>query len=97
MIESYKPRLRHAEQKSTQQHVGEEDHYLYHQVTPTHRYAIIGVGTNGKEHMRVATLLGRAKICGIYDPHERSLNVAESEFSKISGALRAPSKPSLFF
>ncbi len=93
MIESYKPRLRHAEQKSTQQHVGEEDHYLYHQVTPTHRYAIIGVGTNGKEHMRVATLLGRAKICGIYDPHERSLNVAESEFSKISSEklIRYPS------
>ena len=84
MPESYKPRLRHFEQKSSQQHVGEEDHYLYNPETPTHRFAIIGVGTMGKEHMRVATLLGRARIHGIYDPQERSLEVAESEFAKIS-------------
>ena len=84
MSESYKPRLRHFEQKSAQQHIGEEDHYLYNPATPTHRFAIIGVGTMGKEHMRVATLLGRARIHGIYDPQERSLEVAESEFAKIS-------------
>lgn len=84
MPESYKPRLRHFEIKSSQQHVGEEDHYLYNPETPTHRFAIIGVGTMGKEHMRVATLLGRARIHGIYDPQERSLEVAESEFAKIS-------------
>ena len=84
MSDPYKPRLRHFEQKSTQQHVGEEDHYLYNQVTPTHRFVIIGLGTIGKEHMRVATLLGRAQIHGIYDPQERSMNVAESEFAKIS-------------
>ncbi len=93
MPESYKPRLRHYERKSSQQHVGEEDHYLYHPVTPTHRFAIIGVGTMGKEHMRVATLLGRALIHGIYDPQERSLEVAESEFAKISSEklIRYPS------
>ena len=93
MPESYKPRLRHYERKSSQQHVGEEDHYLYNPVTPTHRFAIIGVGTMGKEHMRVATLLGRARIHGIYDPQERSLEVAESEFAKISSAklIRYPS------
>lgn len=93
MPESYKPRLRHFEQKSAQQHVGEEDHYLYHPETPTHRFAIIGVGTMGKEHMRVATLLGRARIHGIYDPQERSLEVAESEFAKISSEklIRYPS------
>ena len=84
MSESYKPRLRHFEQKSTQQHVGEADHYLYKHDAPTHRFAIIGVGTIGKEYMRVATLLGRARIHGIYDPQERSLDVAESEFAKIS-------------
>ena len=84
MPESYKPRLRHFEIKSSQQHVGEEDHYLYNPETPTHRFAIIGVGTMGKEHMRVATLLGRARIHGIFDPQERSLEEAESEFAKIS-------------
>ena len=84
MSDSYKPRLRHFEQKSTQQHVGEADQYLYKHDAPTHRFAIIGVGTIGKEHMRVATLLGRGKIHGIYDPEERSLDVAESEFAKIS-------------
>jgi len=34
--------------------------------------------------MRVATLLDRAKVHGIYDPQERSLDVAEAEFAKIS-------------
>jgi myo-inositol 2-dehydrogenase/D-chiro-inositol 1-dehydrogenase len=84
MSEIYKPRLRHYETKGTQQHVGEEDQYLYNQHAPTHRFAIIGVGTIGKEHMRVTTLLGRARIHGIYDPQERSLDVAETEFAKIS-------------
>ena len=84
MSEIYKPRLRHFETKGTQQHVGEEDQYLYNQHAPTHRFAIIGVGTIGKEHMRVTTLLGRARIHGIYDPQERSLDVAETEFAKIS-------------
>jgi myo-inositol 2-dehydrogenase/D-chiro-inositol 1-dehydrogenase len=84
MSESYKPRLRHFETKGSQQHVGEADQYLYNQHAPTHRFAIIGVGTIGKEHMRVTTLLGRAKVHGIYDPQERSLDVAESEFAKIS-------------
>lgn len=76
--------MRHFETKGSQQHVAEVDQYLYNQVSPTHRFAIIGVGTIGKEHMRVATLLGRARIHGIYDPEKRSLDVAEVEFAKIS-------------
>ncbi len=84
MSEHYKPRLRHFESNSTQQHVGESDKYLYKHEAPTFRLAIIGVGTIGKEHMRVATLLDRAKVHGIYDPQERSLDVAEAEFAKIS-------------
>ena len=84
MTKPYKPRLRHFETKGGQQHVGEADQYLYKHDAPTHRIAIIGLGTIGKEHMRVATLLDRAKVYGIYDPQERSLDVAETEFAKIS-------------
>ena len=84
MRKQVKPRLRFFEQKSSQQHVGEEDKYLYKTDPPAHRLAIIGAGTIGKEHMRVATLLGRARIQGVFDTSVHSLDVVESEFAKIS-------------
>lgn len=51
---------------------------------PRFRLAIIGTGMMGREHMRVATLLGRAQVRGIYDTEKQSLEQAEEEFRQYS-------------
>ncbi|MFT7288713.1 MAG: myo-inositol 2-dehydrogenase/D-chiro-inositol 1-dehydrogenase [Halieaceae bacterium] len=50
----------------------------------THRIAVIGTGMMGREHMRVATLLGRARIAGILDPSAASMDLAEAAFRHYS-------------
>jgi len=47
-------------------------------------FLIIGSGMIGREHMRVATLLGGARVHGIYDTCEESMDFAEAEFKKYS-------------
>ena len=47
-------------------------------ISPKHNLLIVGCGLIGREHMRVATLLGRARIHGIYDINKASLDTAES-------------------
>lgn len=69
-------RLRYFEQQEGQRHIGEDDHYLYAQPEATTRLAIIGCGTIGQEHAKVATLLGRARVHGLFDEQERSSTVA---------------------
>ena len=44
------------------------------------RLAIIGVGMMGREHLRVALLLGRMRIRGVYDDHAGSLDQAQREY-----------------
>jgi myo-inositol 2-dehydrogenase/D-chiro-inositol 1-dehydrogenase len=73
-----KPRLRFFENSAGQRHIVEADRYLYRQDAPRHNLVVIGTGTMGQEHMRVAALLGRAKVLGIYDPHPASMNAAEA-------------------
>ena len=46
------------------------------------RLAIIGVGMMGREHLRVALLLGRMRIQGVYDDHAESLDQAQREYRK---------------
>ena len=50
----------------------------------TFNFLIIGSGMIGREHMRVATLLGGARVHGIYDTCEESMDFAEAEFKKYS-------------
>ena len=64
-----KMRLRSFEKAPGQRHVSEVDRYLYRREEPKFRLVVIGTGTMGQEHMRVAALLGRAHIHGIYDSH----------------------------
>ena len=45
---------------------------------------IIGTGTIGQEHMRVASLLGRAQILGIYDTQALSMDCAAANFKQVS-------------
>ena len=75
-----KPRLRFFETAAGQQHITDGDKYLYQQPQPSHKIVVIGTGTIGQEHMRVASLLGRAQVHGIYDTQEHSLDVAEANY-----------------
>jgi myo-inositol 2-dehydrogenase/D-chiro-inositol 1-dehydrogenase len=79
-----KPRLRFFEDAAGQQHIAEGDQYLYRRPVANHNLVVIGTGTIGQEHMRVATLLGRAQIHGIYDTQEQSMDIAEANFSRYS-------------
>ena len=82
MSKSFKPRLRSFENASNQRHIQDKDRFLYKKKNedPEYRLTIIGVGTMGQEHMFVSTLLGKAKIHGIYDKEKYSMDIAESEF-----------------
>lgn len=51
---------------------------------PRHRLAIIGTGMMGREHLRVAHLLGRATVAGIYDANTDSLKLAHAEHQQHS-------------
>ena len=51
---------------------------------PGHSIVIIGAGMIGREHMRVATLLGRAKVYGLFDIHSSSMDKAEEAFRSYS-------------
>ena len=79
-----KPRLRFFEDSPGQQHVTEGDKYLYKVPTPSYNITVIGTGTIGQEHMRVAALLGRAQVYGIYDTQSHSMDVAETNFKQRS-------------
>jgi predicted dehydrogenase len=68
------------ENSSGQRHVAEQDRYLFARPVAKHNLVIIGTGTIGQEHMRVAALLGRARVHGIYDTQPHSLDVAEKNF-----------------
>lgn len=59
-----------------QRHITEADRYLYRQETPRHNIVVIGTGTMGQEHMRVAVLLGRARVLGIFDTQPESMDAA---------------------
>ena len=84
MSKSSQPRLRFFAQSSSQRHIPSRDQYLYKTPDAKFKIAVIGTGTIGQEHMRVATLLGRAQVHGIYDVEQHSLDAAEAEFRSYS-------------
>jgi predicted dehydrogenase len=81
MKEHDKPRLRFFENSPAQRHILGEDKYIYQEPEPSHRVAVIGTGTIGQEHMRVATLLGRARVHGVFDTVTESVDAALTGFS----------------
>jgi len=85
MTNHKKPRLRFFEESPGQRHIVAPDRYLYGQGDPRYRLAIIGTGTIGQEHMRVARLLGCATVHGVYDQNDRSATVAIEEFVRQGG------------
>lgn len=84
MSKSSQPRLRFFAQASSQRHIPVQDQYLYRTPDAKFKIAIIGTGTIGQEHMRVATIMGRAHVHGIYDVEPHSLDAAQAEFSNYS-------------
>ncbi len=84
MTNSKKPRLRTFESAANQQHIPDADKYLYREEVPTHKLIVIGTGTIGQEHMRVAATLGRASIHGIFDTSGQSLDTAEANYKSYS-------------
>ena len=79
------PRLRFFEQSPGQRHITGADRYLYAPPAPQHSVQVIGTGTIGQEHMRVAHLTGRARIGGVYDDAADSVGPALEEFEKLAG------------
>lgn len=84
MTNANKPRLRSFENAAHQRHIADKDRYIYKKAEAIHKLLVIGTGTIGQEHIRVATLLGRAKVHGIYDTSSHSLDIAEENFKSIS-------------
>ncbi len=84
MTKTNKPRLRFFEESPGQRHVEAHDRYLYSRPAAQHKVNVIGTGTIGMEHMRVAALLGRVGINGIYDPQPASVATALDEYAKLS-------------
>ena len=84
MTSRHKPRLRYFEESSGQRHIQGDDRYLYKRDGAKYRANIIGAGTIGQEHMRVATMLGRIAIHGIYDTNANSVAIAAEEFRRYS-------------
>lgn len=79
-----KARLRFFENSVNQRHITDADRYLYQQDAPRYNLVVIGTGTMGQEHMRVAALLGRARVLGIYDQQSHSMDAAEAAYRAIS-------------
>jgi predicted dehydrogenase len=78
------PRLRFFESAASQRHIQEQDRYLYRRPEPEYNLAVIGTGTIGQEHMRVASLLGRCRIHGLFDSMASSMEAAEKQFRTYS-------------
>ena len=80
-----KPRLRFFENSPSQRHIQPSDQYIYAHEEPSYALGVIGTGTIGQEHMRVATMLGRARVHGVYDSQAESLDVAIGGFEAYAG------------
>jgi len=69
--------------------VAAHDRYLSAQEPPRYRFAVIGAGNMGQEHIRVTMFEGRATIAGVYDPESLSVANAKAAFAGFSdGDLR---------
>ncbi|MDX1521902.1 MAG: Gfo/Idh/MocA family oxidoreductase [Anaerolineae bacterium] len=60
------------------------DRYLLSVDKPKYRFNVIGTGINGREHVRVTMLEGRAAIHGVYDPNPLSVASAQQEFANFA-------------
>lgn len=76
-------RLRFFEQSASQAHIADADRYLYQRKPPHLKFAFIGTGTMGVEHIRVTCLEERATVHGIFDPEPASIAMAQAELARL--------------
>jgi predicted dehydrogenase len=62
-------------------------HTEKHSRSARYKFNLIGAGMIGREHMRVITLLGIAKVHGIYDTDQTSIELAEATYADYSSQL----------
>jgi myo-inositol 2-dehydrogenase / D-chiro-inositol 1-dehydrogenase len=67
-------------------YITEKDRYLFATEKPRYRFNQIGTGINGREHINVTFLEGRATIYGIYDPHPPSVEAARQVYGRYAPA-----------
>ena len=66
-------------------YLSEKDRYLQAIEQPKYRFNVIGTGINGREHIKITLLEGRATIHGIYDPHPGSIESAKQMYAQYAG------------
>jgi predicted dehydrogenase len=60
----------------------DSDRYLFAVEPPKFRFNVIGVGINGREHIHITMLEGRATIHGVYDPNPGSIKSAKQVYAQ---------------
>jgi len=63
-------------------YLSDSDRYLFVAKEPKIRFNVIGAGMNGREHIRVTLLEGRATIHGVFDPDPLSIEGAKDAYSQ---------------
>ena len=64
------------------QYIPEKDRYLMAVDPPRYKFNIIGAGINGREHIRITMMEGRATINGIYDPNPSSIEAGQEMYGQ---------------
>ncbi len=59
-------------------------HQEVHAGEPQYKFNIIGSGMIGREHMRVISLLGKARVNGIFDTDIDSIEMAKTDYASYS-------------
>ncbi|MDA9902200.1 Gfo/Idh/MocA family oxidoreductase [Gammaproteobacteria bacterium] len=107
MSKNNRQRLRFFESRKNQNHIPDTDRFMYKKPESQYRICVIGTGTMGQEHMRVAALLGRAQVIGIFDSQALSMEVAAENYkefndcslklySSVSSACSDPDSDAIF-
>ena len=63
-------------------YLSDSDKYLAGAQEPEIKFNVIGTGMNGREHIRVTLLEGRATIHGVFDPDPLSIQGAKDAYSQ---------------
>ena len=75
-------RTRAFDQAKAFDYLGDRDRFLIRGGDADLRFAFIGCGIMGQEHMYNTLLEGRATVAGIFDPHQPSVDHAMNSLSK---------------
>lgn len=65
-------------------YLSDGDRYVFARQEPKIRFNVIGTGMNGREHIRVTLLEGRATVHGVYDPDPLSIEGAKEAYAQFA-------------